>query len=153
MLLSCQNNETSAIVALLFNVGDHCSCVCRLRSVEAFGALIDGMVVRQKYIANVIIRKHRFIFTGVAVSISCGSPVWHIGAEDNMSLVPFLPTIVERSSRPSTGITGLLVLLVEACLQELPQVRLGWCEAKFGIQHEVITSIMLDQPLLQQLCE
>ena len=97
---------TSAIVAILFGffVATIVLASAGYDPVEAFGALIDGMIGKPKYIANVIIKATPLLFTGVAVAFAFRVGLFNIGAEGQCLWYRFCHDC-GHSSRPSAGIT------------------------------------------------
>ena len=84
---------TSAIVAILFGffVATIVLASAGYDPIEAFGALIDGMIGKPKYIANVIIKATPLLFTGVAVAFAFRVGLFNIGAEGQYVFGTVLP--------------------------------------------------------------
>ena len=111
--------------------------------VEAFGALIDGMIGKPKYIANVIIKATPLLFTGVAVAFAFRVGLFNIGAEGQYVFGTVFATIVGILLDLPPVLQIPVVLLVGMLAGAAAGALVGWLKAKFGI-HEVITSIMLN---------
>ena len=136
---------TSAIVAILFGffVATIVLASAGYDPVEAFGALIDGMIGKPKYIANVIIKAAPLLFTGVAVAFAFRVGLFNIGAEGQYVFGTVFATIVGILLDLPPVLQIPVVLLVGMLAGAAAGALVGWLKAKFGI-HEVITSIMLN---------
>ena len=136
---------TSAIVAILFGffVATIVLASAGYDPVEAFGALIDGMIGKPKYIANVIIKATPLLFTGVAVAFAFRVGLFNIGAEGQYGFGTVFATIVGILLDLPPVLQIPVVLLVGMLAGAAAGALVGWLKAKFGI-HEVITSIMLN---------
>ena len=136
---------TSAIVAILFGFFVATIVLASAGSdpVEAFGALIDGMIGKPKYIANVIIKATPLLFTGVAVAFAFRVGLFNIGAEGQYVFGTVFATIVGILLDLPPVLQIPVVLLVGMLAGAAAGALVGWLKAKFGI-HEVITSIMLN---------
>lgn len=136
---------TSAIVAILFGffVATIVLASAGYDPVEAFGALIDGMIGKPKYIANVIIKATPLLFTGVAVAFAFRVGLFNIGAEGQYVFGTVFATIVGILLDLPPVLQIPVVLLVGMLAGAAAGALVGWLKAKFGI-HEVITSIMLN---------
>lgn len=136
---------TSAIVAILFGffVATIVLASAGYDPVEAFGALIDGMIGKPKYIANVIIKATPLLFTGVAVAFAFRVGLFNIGAEGQYVFGTVFATIVGILLDLPPVLQIPVVLLVGMLAGATAGALVGWLKAKFGI-HEVITSIMLN---------
>lgn len=136
---------TSAIVAILFGffVATIVLASAGYDPVEAFGALIDGMIGKPKYIANVIIKATPLLFTGVAVAFAFRVGLFNIGAEGQYVFGTVFATIVGILIDLPPVLQIPVVLLVGMLAGAAAGALVGWLKAKFGI-HEVITSIMLN---------
>ena len=136
---------TSAIVAILFGffVATIVLASAGYDPVEAFGALIDGMIGKPKYIANVIIKATPLLFTGVAVAFAFRVGLFNIGAEGQDVFGTVFATIVGILLDLPPVLQIPVVLLVGMLAGAAAGALVGWLKAKFGI-HEVITSIMLN---------
>ncbi|WP_315534916.1 ABC transporter permease [Lancefieldella rimae] len=136
---------TSAIVAILFGffVATIVLASAGYDPVEAFGALIDGMIGKPKYIANVIIKATPLLFTGVAVAFAFRVGLFNIGAEGQYVFGTVFATIVGVLLDLPPVLQIPVVLLVGMLAGAAAGALVGWLKAKFGI-HEVITSIMLN---------
>lgn len=136
---------TSAIVAILFGffIATIVLASAGYDPIEAFSALVDGMIGKPKYIANVIIKATPLLFTGVAVAFAFRVGLFNIGAEGQyvfgtvfatmVGILLDLPPVLEI---PVVLLSGMLAGAAAGAL-------IGWLKAKFGI-HEVITSIMFN---------
>ena len=136
---------TSAIVAILFGffVATIVLASAGYDPVEAFGALIDGMIGKPKYSANVIIKATPLLFTGVAVAFAFRVGLFNIGAEGQYVFGTVFATIVGILLDLPPVLQIPVVLLVGMLAGAAAGALVGWLKAKFGI-HEVITSIMLN---------
>ncbi|WP_311405744.1 ABC transporter permease [Lancefieldella rimae] len=136
---------TSAIVAILFGffVATIVLASAGYDPIEAFGALIDGMIGKPKYIANVIIKATPLLFTGVAVAFAFRVGLFNIGAEGQYVFGTVFATIVGVLLDLPPVLQIPVVLLVGMLAGAAAGALVGWLKAKFGI-HEVITSIMLN---------
>lgn len=136
---------TSAIVAILFGffVATIVLASAGYDPVEAFGALIDGMIGKPKYIANVIIKATPLLFTGVAVAFAFRVGLFNIGAEGQYVFGTVFATVVGILLDLPPVLQIPVVLLVGMLAGAAAGALVGWLKAKFGI-HEVITSIMLN---------
>lgn len=136
---------TSAIVAILFGffVATIVLASAGYDPVEAFSALIDGMIGKPKYIANVIIKATPLLFTGVAVAFAFRVGLFNIGAEGQYVFGTVFATIVGVLLDLPPVLQIPVVLLVGMLAGAAAGALVGWLKAKFGI-HEVITSIMLN---------
>lgn len=136
---------TSAIVAILFGffVATIVLASAGYDPIEAFGALIDGMIGKPKYIANVIIKATPLLFTGVAVAFAFRVGLFNIGAEGQYVFGTVFATIVGILLDLPPVLQIPVVLLVGMLAGAAAGALVGWLKAKFGI-HEVITSIMLN---------
>lgn len=110
---------------------------------EAFGALLNGVIGRPKYISNVIIKSTPIILTGVSVAFAYKMGLFNIGTEGQF--------IVGAAAANVTGflcdfhpvIQIPLVLLAGAMAGAIYGAVSGFLKAKFSI-NEVITGIMLN---------
>lgn len=136
---------TSAIVAILFGffVATIVLASAGYDPIEAFEALIDGMIGKPKYIANVIIKATPLLFTGVAVAFAFRVGLFNIGAEGQYVFGTVFATIVGILLDLPPVLQIPVVLLVGMLAGAAAGALVGWLKAKFGI-HEVITSIMLN---------
>lgn len=110
---------------------------------SAFGALLNGIFGRPKYISNVIIKSTPLILTGVSVSFAYKMGLFNIGAEGQYIVGAIAANIVGIVCDFHPLLQIPLVLLAGVLAGAIYGGIAGWLKARFSI-NEVITGIMLN---------
>lgn len=109
----------------------------------AFGALLNGMFGRPKYISNVIIKSTPIILTGVSVAFAYKMGLFNIGAEGQYIVGAIAANTVGILCDFHPVLQIPLVLIAGALAGAVYGALAGFLKAKFSI-NEVITGIMLN---------
>lgn len=111
--------------------------------IEAYGAMLNGIVGKPKYLAQVLIRSTPLIFTGLSVAFAFKTGLFNIGAEGQYLVGAMAAVIVGAKVDLPPGIHFVVVILAAIVASGLWGGFVGLLKAKFGI-HEVITCIMMN---------
>ncbi|MGL5438824.1 MAG: ABC transporter permease [Filifactoraceae bacterium] len=111
--------------------------------VEAYGAMIDGIIGKPKYLAQVLIKSTPLIFTGFSVAFAFKTGLFNIGAEGQYIVGSIAAVVVGAKFNLPPGIHFMAVILAAILAAGIWGGFVGLLKSKFGI-HEVITCIMMN---------
>lgn len=111
--------------------------------LEAYGAMIKGIIGKPKYIAWTIIKATPYILTGLSIAFAFKTGLFNIGAEGQFIIGALVATLVGYSVQLPAIIHIPLTLILAAVAGGLWGAIAGFLKSKFGI-NEVIATIMLN---------
>lgn len=124
-------------------VGAIALIIAGFNPIDAYSAMIEGIIGKPKYIAWTIIRSTPLILTGLSVAFAFKTGLFNIGAEGQFIIGALVATMVGAGVELPAIIHIPLVLLVAALSGAVWGGFAGWLKSKFGI-NEVIATIMLN---------
>lgn len=131
----------SIILGLL--VGAIALAIAGFNPIEAYGAMIEGIFGKPKFIAWTIIRSTPLILTGLSIAFAFKTGLFNIGAEGQFIIGALVATMVGAGLELPAIIHVPLTLLLAALGGAIWGGFAGWLKSKFGI-NEVIATIMLN---------
>ena len=124
-------------------VGAVALIIAGFNPIDAYSAMIEGIIGKPKYIAWTIIRSTPLILTGLSVAFAFKTGLFNIGAEGQFIVGALVATMVGAGVELPAIIHVPLVLLVAGLSGAAWGGFAGWLKSKFGI-NEVIATIMLN---------
>ncbi|MEG0855406.1 MAG: ABC transporter permease [Terrisporobacter sp.] len=109
----------------------------------AYGAMIEGIIGKPKYIAWTIIKATPYILTGLSIAFAFKTGLFNIGAEGQFIIGALVATLLGYSLDLPAIIHIPLTMIVAGVAGGLWGAIAGFLKAKFGI-NEVIATIMLN---------
>ncbi|WP_434797667.1 ABC transporter permease [Terrisporobacter vanillatitrophus] len=111
--------------------------------IEAYGAMIEGIIGKPKYIAWTIIKATPYILTGLSIAFAFKTGLFNIGAEGQFIIGALVATLVGYSINLPAIIHIPLTIILAGLAGGLWGSIAGFLKSKFGI-NEVIATIMLN---------
>ena len=111
--------------------------------LTAYGAMIEGIIGKPKYIAWTIIKATPYILTGLSIAFAFKTGLFNIGAEGQFIIGALTATILGYALHLPAIIHIPLTMIVAGLAGGLWGAIAGFLKAKFGI-NEVIATIMLN---------
>lgn len=111
--------------------------------ITVYGALIDGVIGKPKYIAWTIIRATPLILTGLSIAFAFKTGLFNIGAEGQFIIGALVATLVGAGVELPAFIHIPLTLISAAVAGAIWGGIAGYLKSKFGI-NVVIANIMLN---------
>jgi len=111
--------------------------------IEAYGAMIEGIIGKPKYIAWTIIKATPYILTGLSIAFAFKTGLFNIGAEGQFIIGALVATVVGYSINLPAIIHIPLTMILAGLAGGLWGSIAGFLKSKFGI-NEVIATIMLN---------
>ena len=111
--------------------------------LTAYGAMIEGIIGKPKYIAWTIIKATPYILTGLSIAFAFKTGLFNIGAEGQFIIGALVATILGYTLHLPAIIHIPLTMIVAGLAGGLWGAIAGFLKAKFGI-NEVIATIMLN---------
>lgn len=111
--------------------------------IRAYGAMIDGIFGKPKYIVWTIIKATPYILTGLSIAFAFKTGLFNIGAEGQFIIGALVATLVGYSVNLPAIIHIPLTIIAAAIAGGLWGSIAGFLKSKFGI-NEVIATIMLN---------
>lgn len=111
--------------------------------IEAYGAMIEGIFGKPKYIAWTIIKATPYILTGLSIAFAFKTGLFNIGAEGQFIIGALVATLVGYSVQLPAIIHIPLTMILAGLAGGLWGSIAGFLKSKFGI-NEVIATIMLN---------
>lgn len=111
--------------------------------VVAYGAMIEGIVGKPKYIAWTIIKATPYILTGLSIAFAFKTGLFNIGAEGQFIVGALVATLVGYSVQLPAIIHIPLTMILAGLAGGFWGSIAGFLKSKFGI-NEVIATIMLN---------
>ena len=111
--------------------------------IKAYGAMIEGIFGKPKYIAWTIIKATPYILTGLSIAFAFKTGLFNIGAEGQFIIGALVATLVGYSIRLPAIIHIPLTMILAGLAGGLWGSIAGFLKSKFGI-NEVIATIMLN---------
>lgn len=111
--------------------------------ILVYGAMIEGIIGKPKYIAWTIIKATPYILTGLSIAFAFKTGLFNIGAEGQFIIGALVATILGYSLDLPAVIHIPVTMIVAGFAGGLWGAISGFLKAKFGI-NEVIASIMLN---------
>ena len=111
--------------------------------ITAYGAMIEGIIGKPKYIAWTIIKATPYILTGLSIAFAFKTGLFNIGAEGQFIIGALVATILGYTLKLPAIIHIPLVIIAAAIAGGLWGAIAGFLKSKFGI-NEVIVTIMLN---------
>lgn len=111
--------------------------------IEAYGAMIEGIIGKPKYIAWTIIKATPYILTGLSIAFAFKTGLFNIGAEGQFIIGALVATVVGYSINLPAIIHVPLTIILAGLAGGLWGSIAGFLKSKFGI-NEVIATIMLN---------
>ena len=124
-------------------VGAVALIIAGFNPIDAYSAMIEGIIGKPKYIAWTVIRSTPLILTGLSVAFAFKTGLFNIGAEGQFIVGALVATMVGAGVQLPAIIHVPLVLLVAGLSGAAWGGFAGWLKSKFGI-NEVIATIMLN---------
>ena len=109
----------------------------------AYGAMINGIIAKPKYIAWTIIKATPYILTGLSIAFAFKTGLFNIGAEGQFIIGALVATLVGYGMELPAIIHIPLTIILAAIAGGLWGAIAGFLKSKFGI-NEVIATIMLN---------
>lgn len=111
--------------------------------ITVYGALIEGIIGKPKYIAWTIIRATPLILTGLSIAFAYKTGLFNIGAEGQF-IIGALVAVLVGAGLDLPAIIHIPLTLISAAVAGAVWGGIsGWLKARFGI-NEVISNIMLN---------
>lgn len=130
-------------IALGLVVGAIALLIAGFNPIDAYSAMIVGVIGKPKFIAWTIIRSTPLILTGLSIAFAYKTGLFNIGAEGQFIIGALFATIVGAGIELPAIIHIPLTLLIAAIAGAVWGGIAGWLKSKFGI-NEVIATIMLN---------
>lgn len=111
--------------------------------IVAYGAMIEGIFGKPKYIAWTIIKATPYILTGLSIAFAFKTGLFNIGAEGQFIIGALVATLVGYSVHLPAIIHIPLTIILAGLAGGLWGSIAGFLKSKFGI-NEVIATIMLN---------
>ncbi len=111
--------------------------------IVVYGAMIEGIIGKPKYIAWTIIKATPYILTGLSVAFAFKTGLFNIGAEGQFIIGSLVATLLGVALDLPAIIQIPLIMIAAAVAGGLWGAISGFLKSKFGI-NEVIVSIMLN---------
>ncbi len=111
--------------------------------IKAYGAMIEGIIGKPKYIAWTIIKATPYILTGLSIAFAFKTGLFNIGAEGQFIIGALVATIVGYSVQLPAIIHIPLTIILAGLAGGLWGSIAGFLKSKFG-DNEVISTIMLN---------
>lgn len=111
--------------------------------IRAYGAMIEGIFGKPKYIAWTIIKATPYILTGLSIAFAFKTGLFNIGAEGQFIIGALVATLVGYSVQLPAIIHIPLTIILAGLAGGLWGSIAGFLKSKFGI-NEVIATIMLN---------
>lgn len=111
--------------------------------IKAYGAMIEGIFGKPKYIAWTIIKATPYILTGLSIAFAFKTGLFNIGAEGQFIIGALVATLVGYSIQLPAIIHIPLTMILAGLAGGLWGSIAGFLKSKFGI-NEVIATIMLN---------
>lgn len=111
--------------------------------IEAYGAMIEGIIGKPKYLAWTIIKATPYILTGLSIAFAFKTGLFNIGAEGQFIIGALVATVVGYSINLPAIIHIPLTIILAGLAGGLWGSIAGFLKSKFGI-NEVIATIMLN---------
>lgn len=111
--------------------------------IEAYGAMIEGIIGKPKYIAWTIIKATPYILTGLSIAFAFKTGLFNIGAEGQFIIGALVATLVGYSINLPAIVHIPLTIILAGLAGGLWGSIAGFLKSKFGI-NEVIATIMLN---------
>ena len=111
--------------------------------IVVYGAMIEGIIGKPKYIAWTIIKATPYILTGLSIAFAFKTGLFNIGAEGQFIVGALVATLVGVGVDLPAIIHIPLTILCAAVAGGLWGSIAGFLKSKFGI-NEVIVCIMLN---------
>ena len=111
--------------------------------LTAYGAMIEGIIGKPKYVAWTIIKATPYILTGLSIAFAFKTGLFNIGAEGQFIIGALTATILGYALHLPAIIHIPLTMIVAGLAGGLWGAIAGFLKAKFGI-NEVIATIMLN---------
>ncbi|SCH99224.1 MULTISPECIES: ABC transporter permease [unclassified Romboutsia] len=124
-------------------VGAIALLIAGFNPIDAYSAMITGVIGKPKFIAWTIIRSTPLILTGLSIAFAYKTGLFNIGAEGQFIIGALFATIVGAGIELPAIIHIPLTLLIAAIAGAVWGGIAGWLKSKFGI-NEVIATIMLN---------
>ena len=131
----------SIVLGLL--VGAIALLIAGFNPIEAYSAMLVGIIGKPKFIAWTIIRSTPLILTGLSIAFAYKTGLFNIGAEGQFIIGALFATLVGTGIELPAIIHIPLTLLIAALAGAAWGGIAGWLKSKFGI-NEVIATIMLN---------
>lgn len=111
--------------------------------IKAYGAMIEGIFGKPKYIAWTIIKATPYILTGLSIAFAFKTGLFNIGAEGQFIIGALVATLVGYSIQLPAIIHIPLTMILAGLAGGIWGSIAGFLKSKFGI-NEVIATIMLN---------
>lgn len=111
--------------------------------IVVYGAMIEGIIGKPKYIAWTIIKATPYILTGLSIAFAFKTGLFNIGAEGQFIMGALVATVLGYGLDLPAIIHIPVTMIAAALAGGLWGAIGGFLKAKFGI-NEVIVSIMLN---------
>lgn len=111
--------------------------------ITAYGAMIEGIIGKPKYIAWTIIKATPYILTGLSIAFAFKTGLFNIGAEGQFIIGSLVATLVGYGVNLPAIIHIPLTIILAGIAGGLWGAIAGFLKSKFGI-NEVIATIMLN---------
>ena len=111
--------------------------------LTAYGAMIEGIIGKPKYVAWTIIKATPYILTGLSIAFAFKTGLFNIGAEGQFIVGALVATVLGYSLKLPAIIHIPLVMIAAGIAGGLWGAIAGFLKSKFGI-NEVIVTIMLN---------
>lgn len=111
--------------------------------ITAYGAMIEGIIGKPKYIAWTIIKATPYILTGLSIAFAFKTGLFNIGAEGQFIIGSLVATLVGYGINLPAIIHIPLTIILAGIAGGLWGAIAGFLKSKFGI-NEVIATIMLN---------
>ncbi|MGL5330492.1 MAG: ABC transporter permease [Peptostreptococcaceae bacterium] len=144
--LSGANNAIIfSLISILLGlmVGAIALLIAGFNPIEAYSAMITGVIGKPKYIAWTIIKSTPLILTGLSIAFAYKTGLFNIGAEGQFIVGSLVATLVGVGVELPVFIHVPLTLLAGALAGAAWGAIAGWLKSKYGI-NEVIATIMLN---------
>jgi ABC-type uncharacterized transport system permease subunit len=130
-------------VLLGFGVGALVLLVAGFNPLEAYWAIVRGIVSKPKYVSYVVIYATPLIITGLSVAFALRTGLFNIGAEGQFIIGAMTAAMAGYFFHLPTVIHVPLCLLLAMLAAAAWGGLAGYIKARFGV-HEVISTIMLN---------
>lgn len=111
--------------------------------IQAYGAMIEGIIGKPKYVAWTIIKATPYILTGLSIAFAFKTGLFNIGAEGQFIIGALVATLVGYAIKLPAIIHIPLTMILAGIAGGLWGSIAGFLKSKFGI-NEVIATIMLN---------
>lgn len=142
---AANNTIIFSLVSILLGlvVGAIALLIAGFNPIEAYSAMITGVIGKPKFIAWTIIRSTPLILTGLSIAFAYKTGLFNIGAEGQFIIGALFATLVGAGIELPAIIHIPLTLLIAALAGAVWGGIAGWLKSKYGI-NEVIATIMLN---------